>query len=178
MAHPEKQGTLKQVRKKLTRLISAPSNTRACQHQTRAPACARRQFADGRVFWNVTASFPAAWTFPVRAAQLPLLRSPYFRRPCSSCSKAQWPKRVSAAGLPAWLARTASSPVTRSTCWTWAHSHVAGCLRTGDSTAHAALRKTWSHSDQSRKAGLAGRSGRTAHDSLVKRAAKFTASLK
>lgn len=161
-SHPEKEGTLRQDLKKLIRLISAPSNnTLTPQHQKRAPPCARRQLDDGRVFWNVTASFPAVWTFPARAAQLPLHWSPYFQRPCSSCSKAQWPKRVSAAGLPAWLARIASSPVTRSTCWTWAPSHVAGCLRTANSTARAALRRTWSHSDRSRKTGLAAMNGRT-----------------
>lgn len=161
MAHPGKDATLKQDIKKLIRWISAPSNnTLTSKHQRRAPPCARRQLDDGRVFWNATASFPAVWTFPARAARLPRRRCPYFQRPCRSCSKARQPKRVSVAGLPAWSARTASSPATPSTCWTWAPSRVAGCLRTGDSTARAAPRRTWSHRE------------RRALDSLVKHGVK------
>lgn len=162
MAPPPKEGTLEQELGKVIRLICAPSNnTLIYRHQKRAPPCARRRLEDGRVFWNVTASFPAVWTFPTRATHLPLHRPPYSKRTCSSSSRAQGPKRVNAAGLPAWLARTASSHVTLSTCWTWALRPVAGCSCTGGSTALAALRRTWSRSGLGRKIGLAGMDGRT-----------------
>lgn len=161
MAPPQKEGTLEQELGKVIRLICAPSNnTLIYRHQKRAPPCVRRQLEDGRVFWNGTASFPAVWTFPTRATRLPLHRPLYSQRTCSSSSRAQGPKRLSAAGLPVWLARTASSHVTLSTCWTWALRPVAGCSCTGGSTAPAALRRTWSRSGLGRKIGLAGMDGR------------------